>query len=60
MRIGVIVPEEVAQALDDLGWGSSVAPMSGRHVLVTIEPDQDRRWRETEALVLSAYGYAMS
>jgi len=58
--ITVIVPREAANDIEDAGWGRPLAPMPQGHMLVTVDgPSFDRR-RDVEALVLTAYGYAMS
>ena len=59
-RLGVIVPEEAGHVLDGMGWGTPAMPMPNGHVLVTIDHPRNGPRRHVEALVLSAYGYAMS
>jgi hypothetical protein len=60
LGLAVIVPTEAALELEDLGWGRTVAPMPVGHALVTVSDERFERREELEALVLTAYGYAMS
>ena len=60
MGLAVIVPNPAAVALEDAGWGRAIAPMPAQHVLVTLSCDSLGRRGDIEALVLTAYGYAMS
>jgi len=56
----VIVPRDAANDIESAGWGRPVAPMPREHMLVAVDgPSFDRR-RDAEALVLTAYGCAMS
>jgi hypothetical protein len=59
-RLGVIVPAESAEVLEELGWGRFAMPMPDGHVLVTIDHPRNDPRPDVEALVLSAYGYAMA
>jgi len=56
----VIVPRAAANEIEDAGWGRIVAPMPREHSLVAIDRSSFGCRREVEALVLTAYGYAMS
>jgi hypothetical protein len=58
--LAVIVPADVADELNSLGWGRVISPMPGGHVLVTVQADSLAGRQELEALVLTAYGCAMS
>ena len=58
--IAVIVPFEVAQHIELVGWGRSLSPMPEGHVLVGVSDSAISRPPELEALVLTAYSYAMS
>ncbi len=58
--ITVIVPSEAANDIEDLGWGRPLAPMPRGYVLLTVDGPAFDRQRDLEALVLNAYGYAMS
>jgi hypothetical protein len=58
--VGVSVPVDAANELEYVGWGRIEAPMPGRHVLVTVHADSLAGRQELEALVLTAYTYAMS
>jgi hypothetical protein len=58
--IAVIVPETAASEIEAAGWGRSVAPMPARHVMVSVYGDLAAQRHDVEALVLSAYGHAMS
>jgi hypothetical protein len=60
MGIAVIVPREAAAEIEGAGWGRSVAPMPAHHVMVTVYGDAVGCRQDIEALVLTAYGYAMS
>jgi hypothetical protein len=58
--IAVILPRDVAMAVEADGWGRAPSPMPPNHVLVAPWGDADEQLHEIEALVLSAYGAAMS
>jgi len=58
--IAVIVPAEVADKIETTGWGRSLAPMPDRHSMVAVYGDAVGRRADLEALVLTAYGFAMS
>jgi hypothetical protein len=58
--IAVIVPTEAADEIEAVGWGRSVAPMPDRHKLVAVFGDLAEKRTDVEALVLTAYGCAMS
>jgi hypothetical protein len=60
LGLAVIVPTAAADELEDLGWGRIVTPMPAGHALVTVRDENIERREELEALVLTAYGYAMS
>jgi len=57
--LAVILPFEAACIAEDAGLGRPIAPMPARHVLMTICVDDAERPREVEAIVLSAYSFAM-
>ena len=58
--ITVIVPREAADDIEAAGWGRPISPMPYGHMLMSVDgPVFDRR-RDVEALVLTAYSYAMS
>ena len=58
--LAVIVPAGVADEIQAAGSGRSVAPMPARHAMVAVYGDTLGQRAELEALVLTAYGYAMS
>jgi hypothetical protein len=58
--VAVIVPADVAEEIEAAGWGHSIAPMPVRHAMVALYGDPCGRRGELEALVLTAYGHAMS
>jgi hypothetical protein len=58
--IAVIVPAEAAGEIEGAGRGRRIAPMPGRHAMVTLYGDALDQRADVEALVLTAYGYAMS
>jgi hypothetical protein len=60
-RIGVavILPRDVAAAIEEDGWGRAISPMPPDRVLVMACGDSAERLPKIEALVLSAYGAAM-
>lgn len=58
--LAVIVPADVADELEAIGRGRCVAPMPARHALVAVDGDMIGLRAEREALVLTAYGCAMS
>jgi hypothetical protein len=58
--LAVIVPTEAAHVIEAAAWGRTVAPMPGEHVLVSVRSHAIDRIEDVEALVLTAYGYAMS
>ena len=58
--IALIVPAEAASEIERTGRGRRVAPMPGHHAMVTVSADALDRPADVEALVLTAYGYAMS
>ena len=60
MGLAVILPTEAALEVQGAGRGRSLSPMPGRQALVSINGDTVHRREDVEALVLSAYGYAMS
>jgi hypothetical protein len=60
LGIAVILPRDVAVAIEEDGWGRAISPMPPDRVLVTPCGDAAERLPEIEALVLSAYGAAMS
>ena len=60
VSVAVILPAEAAREVQGSGRGRSLSPMPGRHALVSMNGDTVNRREDVEALVLSAYGYAMS
>jgi hypothetical protein len=60
MGLAVILPTEEALALQGAGLVRTLAPMPGGHMLVSMSGDTADNRNEIEALVLKAYGYAMS
>jgi len=60
LGLAVIVPTEVAQELEDMCLGQIVAPMPAHHALVTVHVESLTHRQNLEALVLTAYGCAMS
>src|SRR3954447_11906327 len=58
--LAVIVPTDVADEIQAGGAGRCVAPMPARHAMVALSGDMVGQRAELEALVLTAYGYAMS
>jgi hypothetical protein len=58
--LGVILPVDVANEIENVGLGHIVAPMPGRHVLATVRAYSFAGRPELEVLVLTAYGCAMS
>jgi hypothetical protein len=56
----VIVPAVVADDIEDSGSGRIVSPMPGCHALVTVRANSIVSRDALEALVLTAYGCAMS
>ena len=60
MGLAVVVPWHAANDIECAGWGRSVAPMPDEHALVNVYSELLGRRHDIEALVLAAYGYAMS
>ena len=58
--LAVIVPRDAAREIERAGWGRRLAPMPGQHEMITVSHESLERREELEALVLTAYGYAMS
>ena len=58
--VAVIVPAEAALGIEDIGWGRMVAMLSEDHVLVALNCRSADLQRTLEALVLTAYGHALS
>jgi hypothetical protein len=58
--LAVILPTDEAIELQGAGRGRSLSPMPGRQMLVSMNGDNFDRRDEVEALVLTAYGCAMS
>ena len=58
--LAVILPAEVAADFEALGWGKKIACLSGRYIVVALDRTTSDRYQNIEALVLTAYGYAMS
>ena len=58
--IAVIVPPETAREIEDFGWGRQVTPMPSGQILMMASGAVTARPQDVEALVLSAYGSAMS
>jgi hypothetical protein len=60
LGLAVIVPTCAADEIEAARWGRCLAPMPGDHQMVTVSGDPRGRRRDVEALVLTAYGCAMS
>jgi hypothetical protein len=60
LGLAVIVPVDVATDIADAGLGRIVSPMPDGHVLMTVSSKSLGGQREREALVGSAYCYALS
>jgi hypothetical protein len=60
MGLAVVVPSNAANDIECAGWGRSVAPMPGQYALVSVYGESFERRHDIEALVLTAYSYAMS
>jgi hypothetical protein len=60
LSLAVIIPAENGAEIEDAGIGRIVAPMPRRHALVSVYGLAIERRDELEALVLTAYGCAMS
>ena len=60
LGLAVIVPRDAANDIEGAGWGRQIAPLPRRHVLVAVDGAAFDRQRDAEALVLTAYGYALS
>ena len=60
LGLAVIVPRNAANDIEESGWGRPMAPMPRRHMLVAVDGAAFDRPRDAEALVLAAYGYALS
>jgi hypothetical protein len=60
LGLAVIVPRAAAKEVAKRGWGRTVAPMPAGHSLVTVNADRVPLREDVEALVLTAYSYAMS
>jgi hypothetical protein len=58
--LAVIVPADAARVIKAAAWGRAVAPMPGEHLLVSVHRNAIDRIVDVEALVLTAYGCAMS
>jgi hypothetical protein len=58
--VAVIVPLAAATAIGRAGWGRRAVRMPARHVMVTLDGDAVVPRGDIEALVLTAYSYAMS
>ena len=58
--VAVILPNEEALALQKAGRVRTLAPMPGRHTLVSMDGGTSHRRDQVEALVLKAYRHAMS
>jgi hypothetical protein len=56
----VIVPAGVADKIETAGWGRSLTPMPRHHEMVAAHGDALHRRADLEALVLTAYGCALS
>jgi hypothetical protein len=59
-RVTVLVPGDAANQIERAGQGRTVAPMPSGHVLLTLDDSVGQRQHELEALLLTAYCYAMS
>jgi hypothetical protein len=60
LGLAVVVPLDAADYLEEVGWGRVVSPMPAGHALVTVYDETVEHRDDVEALVLTAYGYAMS
>jgi hypothetical protein len=58
--LAVILPSDVAVDIDALGWGEMIAALSDRNTVVALNRTTLDRYQKIEALVLTAYGHAMS
>jgi hypothetical protein len=58
--ITMLVPQPAANAMESTGQGRVVAPMPDGHALVTMDASSCQQPQEVEALLLTAYRYAMS
>jgi hypothetical protein len=58
--ITVLVPRQAANAIESTGQGRAVAPMPDGHALVTMDASSCQQPQEVEALLFTAYCYAMS
>lgn len=58
--IAVILPSDAAAEIEISGRGRKLAPMPCSHALVSVDGDTVSGREAVEALVLTAYGYAMS
>jgi hypothetical protein len=59
-RVAVVLPEDAAVDAQALGWGRIVALIADYHALVVLDSHAIDRYHKVEALVLTAYGHAMS
>ena len=60
IQMAVIVPIEVAPAIEAAGWGKCLAPMPAGSVLMAAAGDAATRPRAIEALALAAYSCVFS
>jgi hypothetical protein len=56
--VTVVLPGDAAETAEEAGWGVRRVPLPANHVLM--DSDAEARPADREALVLTAYGYAMS
>jgi len=60
LELAVFLTTELASVVEEVGWGSAVAPMPMERVLVSISDDVIARPHDLEALLLTAYETAMA
>ena len=58
--LAVVLPLEAAAEIEERGLGRGFALLSDQHVLVALTIEAASRRQSIEAVVLMAYGYAMS
>jgi hypothetical protein len=58
--LAVILPAQLAADIEALGWGEEVWSVSEGHRVVAVNRTTLDRYQNVEAVVLTAYGYAMS
>jgi hypothetical protein len=60
MGLAVILPFSAAYDIECAGLGRCVAPMPGQHELLSVHCESLGRRQDIEAVVVTAYGHAMS